>query len=121
MTFLHSDTRHRRPSHEYHYVSAVPACERAEAPPTGVGDRVGAVGWALGVGGDDRGGCSSGGRLDGGGHRVDGEGGGGGARRCRLNHGHLPGLLALRVGRHALAVHWFGGCARATSGQRGVN
>lgn len=89
-----------------------------EAPPTGVGDCVGAVGGALGVGGDDRGGggCSGGHRLDGGGHWVDGEGGRGRAGRRWLDHRHLSGLLALRVGGHTLAVHWFGGCPKGFTG-----
>lgn len=73
---------------------------------TRVGDSVGAVGRALGVRRDHGGGGSHG--LDSGGHRVDGEGGGGRTGSSRLDHGHLTGLLGLSVGRDALAVSWFG-------------
>lgn len=75
--------------------------------PTGVRHCIGAVGRTLGVGGDNRGGGSH--WLDGGGHWVDGEGGRRRTGRRRFYHSHLSALLTLRVGRHSLAVHWFGG------------
>lgn len=73
---------------------------------TGVRDGVGAVGWTLGVRRDHRGG--GGHRLHRGGHWVDGESGRGWTGSRWLYHGHLSVLLALRVGRHALAVSGFG-------------
>lgn len=84
----------------------------SEAGPTGVCDGVGAVGGALGVGGDHRG-CCRGNRLHGGGNWVDGEGGGGGAGSRRLDGSNLAALLRLRVLRAgALGVPRFRGYGR---------